>query len=70
MENAKPVSTPMGAHFKLASLKNEDECVDTEKVPYSSATGSVMYAMVGTRPDIAQAVGVLSRFMSKHKEAH
>nr|KYP74579.1 Retrovirus-related Pol polyprotein from transposon TNT 1-94 [Cajanus cajan] len=34
------------------------------KVPYASAVGSLMYAMVCTRPDIAHVVGVVSRFMS------
>jgi hypothetical protein len=34
-------------------------------VPYASAVGSFMYAMVCTRPDIAHVVGVLSRYMSK-----
>ena len=34
------------------------------KVPYSSAIGSLMYAMVCTRPDIAHVVGVLSRYMN------
>ena len=29
------------------------------KVPYASAVGSLMYAMVFTRPDIAHAVGRL-----------
>ena len=33
-------------------------------VPYASAVGSLMYAMVCTRPNIAHVVGVLSRFMS------
>ena len=32
-------------------------------VPYASAVGSLMYAMVWTRPDIAHAVGVVSRYM-------
>ena len=32
-------------------------------VPYASAVGSLMYAMVCTRPDIAHAVGVVSRYM-------
>jgi len=36
----------------------------------SSAVGSLMYAMVCTRPDIAHAVGVLSRFMSKPGKEH
>ena len=32
-------------------------------VPYSSAIGSLMYAMVCRRPDIAHAVGVVNMFM-------
>ncbi|RVW12442.1 Retrovirus-related Pol polyprotein from transposon TNT 1-94 [Vitis vinifera] len=34
------------------------------KVPYASAIGSLMYVMVCTRPDIAHAVGVVSKFIS------
>ena len=40
------------------------------RVPYASAVGSLMYAMVYTRPDIAHAVGVLSRFMSNPGKEH
>ena len=39
-------------------------------VPYASAVGSLMYAMVYTRPDIAHAMGVLSKFMSKPGNEH
>ena len=34
------------------------------RVPYASALGSLMYAMICTRPDIARAVAVVSRFMA------
>jgi len=34
------------------------------KVPYASVVGSLMYEMVYTRPDIAHAVGVVSRYMN------
>ena len=43
---------------------------DISRVPYASAVGSLMYAMVCTRPDIAHAVGVLIRFMSKPRKEH
>lgn len=33
-------------------------------VPYSSKVSSIMYAMVCTRPDIAHALSVVSRYMS------
>ena len=39
-------------------------------VHYSITVGSLMYAMVCTRPDIAHAVGVLSRYMSKPGKEH
>lgn len=39
-------------------------------VPYASVVGSLMYAMVCTRPDIAHVVGVLSRYMSMPKKEH
>jgi ATP-binding cassette subfamily B (MDR/TAP) protein 1 len=39
-------------------------------VPYSSAVGSLMYAMVCTRPDIAHAVGMVSRFLSNPGKEH
>ncbi|CAL8999735.1 unnamed protein product [Prunus brigantina] len=34
------------------------------KIPYASAIGSLMYAMVCTRPDIGYAVSVTSRYRS------
>ncbi|KAE8685157.1 Expansin-A8 [Hibiscus syriacus] len=65
MQDAKPVSTPLGVHFRLSkeqSPKTEEERAHMVKVPYASAIGSLMYAMVCTRPDIAQAVGAVSRW--------
>ena len=39
----------------------KEEKKEMAKVLYFSAVGSLMYAMVCTRPDIAHAVGVVSR---------
>jgi hypothetical protein len=39
-------------------------------VPYASAVGSMMYAMVCTRPDISQAVSVVSRYMANPSKEH
>ena len=68
MNETKPVSTPLGSHFKLSkeqSQKTKEERDHMSKVSYASAIGSLMYAMVCTRPDITHAVGVVSRFMSR-----
>ena len=73
MKEAKPVTTPLGGHWKLS----KSSCPSTEEenkkmvvIPYSSAVGSLMYAMVCTRPDIAHAVGVVSRFLSNPGKQH
>jgi hypothetical protein len=73
MKHAKLVSTPLGGHFKLGkkscpSLNKEKE--NMASIPYSSTVGSLMYAMVCTRPDIAHAVGVVSRFMVNPGKEH
>ncbi|XP_062085667.1 secreted RxLR effector protein 161-like [Humulus lupulus] len=41
-----------------------------ENVPYAEAIGSVMYAMISTKPDLAFGVSVLSRYMSNLGEEH
>ena len=73
MNEVKPVSTPLGSHFKLSkeqSPKIKEERDHISKVSYALTIGSLMYAMVCTRPDIAHAVGVVSRFMSRPGKQH
>ena len=73
MNEAKPVSTPLGSHFKLSkeqSPKTKEERDHMSTMPYVSAIGSLMYAMVCTRSDIALAMGVVSRFMSRLGKQH
>jgi hypothetical protein len=41
-----------------------------EAVPYREAVGSLMYLMVGTRPDIAYSVSVASRYLSNPGPKH
>ena len=40
------------------------------RVPCASVVGSLMYAMVCTRSDIAYVVGVLRRYISKPRMEH
>ncbi|KAL0793897.1 hypothetical protein Bca101_065274 [Brassica carinata] len=73
MDKAKSVSTPFGAHFRLSSATEREirEQGDSMRdVPYQSAVGSIMYSMVGTRPDLAYAVGMVCRFMSNPLKIH
>ncbi|KAG8483163.1 hypothetical protein CXB51_022140 [Gossypium anomalum] len=66
-ESAKPVSTPLAAHFRLSSAlspQSDDENEYMSHVPYSSVVGSLMYAMVYSRLDISYAVSTVSRYMA------
>ncbi|KAG8477230.1 hypothetical protein CXB51_031112 [Gossypium anomalum] len=48
MQSAKPISTPLAAHFRLSSALSpelNDKIEYISHVPYSSAVGSLMYAM-------------------------
>ncbi|KAG8474611.1 hypothetical protein CXB51_031247 [Gossypium anomalum] len=67
MQSAKPVSTPLGAYFRLSSAfspQSDDEIEYMSHVPYFSAVGSLMYAMVCSRPDLSYAVSAVSRYMA------
>ena len=73
MNETKPISTPLGSHFKPSkeqSPKTEEERDHRSKVPYASTIGSLMYAMMCTRPDIAHVVGIVSRFISRPGKQH
>ena len=48
----------------------DDEKVAMSKIPYREAIGSLMWAAVATRPDIAFAVSLLSKFLEISGEIH
>ena len=73
MADCKPVSTPMEENLKLTKEmepKNEEELEQMRRTPYRAAVGSLMHAMIATRPDICFAVGVVSRFMANPGMQH
>src|SRR3954469_14090377 len=40
------------------------------RIPYANIVGSLMYVMVCTKPDIAYAVSLVSRYMENPGKAH
>ena len=50
--------------------ETQEEIDYMSRIPYSSAVGSLMYAMVCTRPDIAHAMGVVRRYMNNLGKEH
>ena len=73
MQECKRVKVPIPIVVMLSveqCPKNQEEEEDMSHVPYASVFGILMYAMVCTRPGIAHALGVLSRYMSKLGKEH
>ena len=69
----KPVSTPYNSSMKLTadmSPKTPEERATMLQIPYREAVGSLMYLMIGSRPDIAYSVSLVSRFMEDPGLSH
>ena len=73
MENFKKGTLPLrhGVHLsKEQSPKTLEQKERMSRIPFSSVVGSLMYAMLCTRPDFCYAVGIVSRYQSDLGEEH
>lgn len=73
MDNCAAVSTPVALGVKLTKDQcptSEDDILEMRGVPYLQLLGSIAYAAIGTRPDLAYAIGVLSQFGANPGSAH
>lgn len=73
MNDAKVREVPM-AHLsslsKMQCPKDERELAQMKDIPYANAVGCLMYSMTSCRPDIAVAMGQLSKYMSNAGKEH
>lgn len=70
MQACNPANTPADPHIRLERSQPDFEATLTEKRKYQSAVGSLMYAMLGTRPDIAYAVATVSQYSTNPTTTH
>ncbi|XP_068315005.1 uncharacterized protein [Pyrus communis] len=73
MEQSKKGILPVGHGIHLSKSigpKTPEEIRHMNMIPYASAIGSLMYAMICTRPDIAYAVSITSRYQSNPGSEH
>ena len=69
----KPVSLPMEVSIRLTSAQSPSttqEIAQMSNIPYQEAVGSLMYASLGTRPDITYAVQTISGFSKNPGHTH
>lgn len=71
MSDCRSVGTPLVPNTEQTAAADADEALDSALATrFRAIVGSLMYLATCTRPDIAAAVGQLSRFMSKPTVAH
>jgi len=69
MQNAKAVPTPLPAGY--APTKSLDKAANPElRSRYQTVIGSLLYLMLGTRPDISFAVTKMAQFAANPTEDH
>jgi hypothetical protein len=73
MHEAKKGFLPMSHGVSLSKTQcplTTDERERMNVIPYASAIGSIMYAMICTRPDVSYALSVTSRYQADPGEGH
>ncbi|GJU14485.1 retrotransposon protein, putative, ty1-copia subclass [Tanacetum coccineum] len=73
MENSKRGTIPMQEKLKLSKSQGASTLAEKQRmqnIPYASAVGSIMYAVRCTRPDVAFAQNMTSRFQQNPGEEH
>ena len=73
MQDSKKGFVPFRVEKSLSSSQCPKTSAEIERmrgIPYASAVGSLMYAMLCTRSDICFAVGMVSKYQSKSGEEH
>ena len=69
LQGIYPRRPPMRTNLKMTKNDGHPKPLDFQR-RYQSKVGALNYAMVVTRPDIAEAVGVVSRFCANPTEEH
>ncbi|KAI3510570.1 hypothetical protein L1887_17672 [Cichorium endivia] len=73
MQDSKKGFVPMQRGMTLSRDQcpsSSDERERMSRIPYASAMGSIMYAMLCTRPDVSCALSMTSRYQANPGENH
>ena len=68
MEECKPVSTPLEPGKQFHELSDNERPANIHE--YQKIIGCLTYVTTATRPDLAAAVGILSKYMTKPSQEH
>jgi ATP-binding cassette subfamily B (MDR/TAP) protein 1 len=68
MEEYKPIGVPFDPKVKLQRNANGND--ESKGFPYQQTVGSLMYAMLCTRPNLQYPINVLSQHMANPSMEH
>ena len=68
LDDAKSAITPLPEHYEPE--ENKGTCTPEFRQQYQSVIGSLLYIMLGTRPDISYAVIKMAQFASNPSSDH
>ena len=72
-DDLKPVSTPLDPTMQFSKNQCPQTITDIarmKRIPYREGVGSLMYAAIGMRPDIAFAVSTLAQYSENPGQVH
>lgn len=70
MQGCNPTTTPADPHIRLEKSKPDFQASEKDKKDYQSTVGCLMYAILGTRPDISYAVSKVSQYSTNPNPTH
>ncbi|KAJ8503143.1 hypothetical protein ON010_g19122 [Phytophthora cinnamomi] len=70
MDTAYPVHIPMTTDAVKLQPATEGEHKQDECLPYRSLVGCLQYLVSGSRPELATAIRILSKFLDKYSAVH
>jgi hypothetical protein len=68
MEDCKAIKVSLDSKTKLKNTVNKDD--EMVKVPYQQVMGSLMYAMLCIRPNLAYPISVVNQHMANPSLEH
>jgi hypothetical protein len=68
LSECRPAQTPLETGARLEARAEKEQGADLTR--YQQMVGSLMFLMIGTRPDIAAAISIVSQFAANPSEVH
>ncbi len=62
MENCNGVATPIDPNIQLSTAPPDYTASKSDQLEYQQAIGSIMFAMLGTRPELGFPISTLSKY--------